>query len=342
MSEMKMDAFRRSLKTEAPERCYILYGQERYLREHCLKELRTAVLGAEDDPFNLRRYEGKDLDISELTEAVESYPSFAERSMVEVWDFDIFQCAEDRAKQLIALLKDLPDYCCLAFVYDTIEYKQDKREKSLCEAVRSAAVSVEFPVQGQSELVRWVMRHFKAMHKEIDREDAAYLIFLCGSMMEGLLNEIGKIAVYASGERISKADIDAVAVPVVEAEAFKLADALSGKRYNEAAELMHKLFQLNTEPIVINAMIGSQLRRLYAALLVKQQSGGVQELMEVLGTGSEYMCRQYLRICSGFSREWYRNGIRRSAETDYRLKSGGGEPADLLRSMFLFLAASEA
>lgn len=341
MGELKLEAFRKSLKEGMPERCYILYGQERYLREHYARELRKAVLGSDDDPFNLRQYEGKNLDLTELSEAVDAYPSFAERTMIEVRDYDLFQGAEEERKQLISILNELPEYCCLVFLYDTLEYKADKRKKNLYEAIRSCAVSVEFPVQGQSELVRWVIRRFAAQKKEITRDDAAYLIFLCGSLMEGLINEIGKIAVYAKDSRITREDIDAAAVPVVEAQTFRLTDALASKRYEEAAELMHKLFQLNTEPIAVNAMIGSQLRRLYAAHLAKGAGMGLHELMEITGS-SEYACRQYLRICSGFSSAWYRNGLRRCAEADLRLKTGAGDPNDVMISLFLQLAGEHS
>ena len=284
MGELKLDAFRKSLKEGIPERCYILFGQERYLREHYARELRRTVLGSDDDPFNLRQYEGKNLDLTELSEAVDAYPSFAERTMIEVRDYDLFQAPEEERKQLVSILQELPEYCCLVFLYDTLEYKADKRKKNLYEAIRNHAVSVEFPVQGQGELTRWVIRHFEAQKKEISREDASYLIFLCGSLMEGLINEIGKISVYAKNNIITREDIDAVAVPVVEAQTFRFTDALASKRYEEAAELLHKLSQLNTEPIAINAMIGSQLRKLYTANLIKAKGQGLAERVEILGT----------------------------------------------------------
>lgn len=337
MGEIKLDVFRKNLKEGQLERCYILYGQERYLREHYALELRKAVLGSDDDPFNLRQYEGKELELTELSEAVDAYPSFAERTLIEVRDYDLFQGTEEERKQLIAILKELPEYCCLVFLFDTLEYKADKRKKNLYDTIQSCTVSVEFPVQKQGELIKWVMRHFAAQKKEISREDAAYLIFLCGSLMEGLVNEIGKIAVYAKNSLITREDIDAAAVPVLEAEAFKMADALASKQYDKAAELMHKLFQLNTEPVAMNAMIGAQFRRLFAARIVKDSGKGLEELMELLGS-SEHACRQYLRVCGGFSPDWYRKSLRLCAETDFRLKTGGGDPNDILRSLFVHLA----
>ena len=339
MSDIKMDALRKQLKSGQLARCYLLHGQERYLLDHYTRELRKAVLGAEDDPFNLRRLDGRSLDLQELEDAVDAYPSFAEKALVEVADYDIFAAGEAEQKRLKALLQELPDYCCLVFLYDALEFKQDKRKKQLCELLRDYVTTVECPVQGQGELTSWVQRHFRAMGKEISGDNAAYLIFLCGSLMDNLQNEIGKIAVFSKEKEVTKADIDAVAVPVVEAETFKLTDALSAKDYETAAELMYKLFQLNTEPIAINAMIGGQLRKLYAARLVKKAGGNASTLMELLGSSSDYMPRQYLRICSSFDEAWYREMIRRSAETDYRLKSSSADGEDLLRDLFTAMAA---
>ena len=339
MGELKLDALRRQLKSGELSRCYLFFGKESYLREHYCRELRKQILGAEDDPFNLHRFDGKDLDLQELADAVDAYPSFAERSMVEVRDYDIFQAGEENNKKLQAILQDLPDYCCLLFCYDTLEFKQDRRKKQLCEMLKNHVSLVEFPAQESGELVRWIQRHFTAREKEISTEDAKYLIFLCGSLMDGLNNEIGKIALYAKERTITRADIDAVATPIVEAEAFRLADALANRKYEAAAELMSKLFRLNTEPISINAMIASQLRKMYAALLVKRAGGSADTLKELLGAGSDYMPRQYLRICGAFSEAWYCRSLKLCAETDYQMKSSGADPNDLLLNLFLFLSA---
>ncbi len=339
MGEIKAEALRKQLKSAQLDRCYLLYGKEHYLQEHFGRELRKAVLGGEDDPFNLRQLDGKNLDLQALADAVDAYPSFAESALVEVRDYDFFQASEEESKRLFALLGDLPEYCCLVFLYDTVEFKPDKRKKKIWEQLTKLVTMVDFPLQGQSELIRWIQKHFAARDKEISTEDAAYLLFLCGSQMDNLTNEIGKAAVYAREKRVSREDIDAVAVPVVEAQTFKLTDALAGKDYDKAAELMYKLFQLNTEPIVINAMIGSQLRRLYAAFLVKKAGGNAAALTQLTGGTSDYASRQNLRICNSFPESWYLRMIRLSAETDLRMKSSQADPEDLLRSLFVTMAA---
>ena len=333
-----MDALRRQLKSGEPERCYLLYGRERYLLDHYSRELRRAVLGDEDDPFNLRRLEGKGLELQALADAVDAYPAFAERALVEVRDYDVLQLPDAEVKRLTELLRELPEYCCLVFIYDTLEFKADKLKAKKWEGLRSCASLVEFPQQGQNELARWVQRHFDSRGKRIGDDDAAYLVFLCGSEMDSLTNEIGKLAAYAKEKTVTRDEIDAVVVPAVEAQTFKLTDALSARDYERAAELMFKLFQLNTEPIAINAMIGSQLRKLHAALLVKRSGGNAGTLAELLGC-SDYAARQSFRICTSFKESWYLRMIRLSAETDWRMKSTPISPEDLLRSLFVTMAA---
>lgn len=342
MGELTMDALRRQLKDGRLSRCYILYGEESYLREYYLRELRRQVLGTEDNPFNLRQLDGKNLRLEELRDAVDAYPTFGARAMVEVRDADLFPAGDAAAQALISVLQDIPEEICLCFIFDAVEYKPDRRRKSLMKAINAAADIVAFPIQGQSELTKWIRRHFRARERDISEDDAAYLLFLCGSRMDDLANEIAKIAVYARERQVSRSDIDAVAVPVVEAEAFKLADAMAAREYEKAAELMYQLLELSAEPIYLNALIGAQFRKLYAARLVKDAGGSIAALKDVLNTTGDYMAKQYLRICGGFSEARCRKLIRLSAETDYSMKSSGADAADLLRSLFVHLAAPEA
>ena len=339
MAEMNVDALRRQLKKADLDRCYLFYGKESYLQEHYSRELRKAVLGADDDPFNLRQLDGKNLEIHALAEAVDAYPAFAEKTLIEVRDYDFFQGTEDEKKEMFALLSDLPEYCCLVFLCDTVEIGKDDKKKKAWKQLAKLVSLVEFPLQGQSELVRWIQRHFSARGKEITAEDASYLLFLCGSQMDNLTNEIGKVAAYARDRKVRREEIDAVVVPIAEAEVFKMTDAIAGKDYEQAAELMYKLQQLNTEPTAVNAAVGSQLRRLYAALLVKKAGGDAAALMQLVGGKSEYAARMNLRVCASFSEAWYLRMIRLSAETDLRMKSSTADQADLLRSLFVTMTA---
>ncbi|MBR5381334.1 MAG: hypothetical protein IK136_01800 [Oscillospiraceae bacterium] len=88
-------AFRRALAEDKIENAYVFYGEERYLLDHSLSELRKKLVTEGLEEFNHRRFEGRGLTISELSEAVDALPVFAERTLVEVRDFEFSRLSEE-------------------------------------------------------------------------------------------------------------------------------------------------------------------------------------------------------------------------------------------------------
>ena len=123
---------------------YIFYGEESYLREYYLGELRKKLVPAGFEEFNYHRLDGKDLAVQELTEMAEAMPMMAERTLIVVTDFDLFKLNEEQREKLIAFLDDIPPYCCVVFVYDTVEYKPNRTMKKLYKAVSDHVEAVEF------------------------------------------------------------------------------------------------------------------------------------------------------------------------------------------------------
>ena len=181
------DKFKKDLAAGTPGCAYIFYGEESYLREYYLDQLRKTLVPGGFEEFNYHRLEGKDLTVQTLVEAAEAMPMMAERTFIVVTDFDLFKLGEEQREKLIAFLEDLPPYCCVAFVYDTVEYKPNKTVKKLYKAVSEHVETVEFRAAENSDLVAWIARRFRAMGKSIDRQTAEYLIFTCGGLMTGLV-----------------------------------------------------------------------------------------------------------------------------------------------------------
>lgn len=101
---------------------YLFYGEESYLREYYLGQMRKQLVPAGFEEFNDHRLEGKDLSVQTLVETAEAMPMMAERTFVVVTDYDIFRLGEEQREKLIAFLEDIPPYCCVVFVYDTVDY----------------------------------------------------------------------------------------------------------------------------------------------------------------------------------------------------------------------------
>ena len=176
----KNEAYQK-LKTDLKEgnplgNAYLFYGEESYLREYYLGEIRKRLIPAGFEEFNYHALEGKDLTAQSLTEMAEAMPMMAERTLIVVTDWDIYKLSEDQRERFIALLEDLPEYCCIVFVYDTVAYKQNKTVKKLCKAMDAHVTPIEFKAQDTSDLTAWIARRFRALGKQIDRQTAEYNI----------------------------------------------------------------------------------------------------------------------------------------------------------------------
>nr|WP_297036960.1 signal recognition particle protein [uncultured Enorma sp.] len=115
----------------------------------------------------------------------------AERTLVRVDDVDLFKQPEGAREQYAAILSDIPDYCCVLFVYDTVEFKINGTMKKLAAAVKEHAQILSFGKQSERDLCSWITRHFRAHGKSVTDELCQYLIFRTDGLMTTLGGEIG-------------------------------------------------------------------------------------------------------------------------------------------------------
>ena len=299
------DRFSASLKAGEVGRLYIFHGEERYLLEHSLHELRRRLCPGGLDGFNYKRFDGKDLTVTALDEAIEASPVFADRTFIEIHDYDVFKGKkgaessddgsqtpakkkktapdkdDDKAK-LAGILSNLPDYVCVAFLYDTLTYKPDGRLKIDKEILQNAEV-VAFNTQEQSRLTKWITRHFEAAGKHISRADTEYLALITDGYMATLIGEIAKITAYSDSETVTRSDIDAVVTPVLSAIAYKLTDAIIARKYKTALSILDELYQMREPAHKILFSISLKMRQLLAARVCIDNKLSKKDFMEMCG-----------------------------------------------------------
>ncbi len=335
-----LEKLKADLSAGTPGGAYVFYGPEAYLRDYYLKQLREKLVPEAFSTFNYHRVEGKDLSVQTLTEIAEALPMMAERTMIVVVDWDLFRLPEDQRRGLIALLEDLPEWCCLVFLYDTMAYQPNRTMKKLCKALSEHAQEVEFQAQDHSDLTAWIVRRFRALGKEIGRTEAEHLIFTCGDLMAGLIPEIEKLAAYAKGGAVTMRDIEDIADPVLSTEVFRLSDAVLKGDANQAANLLGNLLKMQTEPIMILAALGSQLRRIYTARIALDTGRDRLWLKDLWGMRSDYPAKLLLSAARRADRDWCAESVRRCEALDRRMKSEPGlDPQGELKLLLVQLEA---
>lgn len=329
----------RELKEKGPDRLYLLWGAEDYLRESYFGEIKKLCLNAGETDFNYHRLTGAPLDLQKLSESVDAVPFMGERTLIEVRDFEINSVKDDNTERLKNIASDIPDYATVVFILPT-GYEPDGRLATI-KMLKKLGNAVEFTTQSQGLLINWITRRFAAEGKTIGRAECEKLIFTSGELMTRLIPEIEKISGYTKSETVTMVDIDKLAQRIPEASVFEMTDRLSERDYNKAAALLAELLQSGEHPIKILAMIGFQMRRLYTARVALDERLGREFVMESSGIGYTFLADKLLKSAAGFSTTQLKRAVELCAESDYRMKSSSQDDEDILKELLLRIAVGE-
>ncbi len=325
------------LRGKKPGRLYIFYGEERFLLNHYLGQMKKLLLDDLTESFNFHRLNAETFDVQAFGDSVENLPMMAEYTMVQVDEIDLFKLPEGDRNRMGQILSDIPPWCTVVFTYETSPWKPDKRLKKLWEALEQNAVIVEFCKQGQRELVSWVSRHFAARQKRISNDLCAYLIDITDGTMTSLAGEIEKIAAYSGSDAIVKSDIDAVTEPVLDAVVFQMTDLLGEGNYPQALEKLRQLLKMQQEPLAILGAVGGQFRKISTARTLLDGGKGAPDLMKLCGI-PDYPARKIMASARRFPASFCETAAKLVLETDYRMKTSFDDPQRLLELLILQLA----
>ena len=328
---------KRELKSKELGRLYFFHGEEGFLLQHYLGQMKKLLLDPLTESFNYHRLNNETFDIRGFADAVENLPMMAEHTFVQVDDIDPFKMNEADRVKMTEIFSDIPDYCTVVFTYVTVPWKPDKRLKKLWEAISGSGSIVEFTKQDQRDLVAWVSRHFAAHKKRISTDLCVYLIDITGGTMTALSGEIEKICAYSGAEEIKKTDIDAVTEPVMDAVVFQMTDLLSGGRYDQALLKLQQLLKMQQEPLAILGAVGNHFRRIASARTLMDHGRNASDLQKLCGL-PDYAARKTMDAARRFRPEFCREAARLVLETDYQMKTSFDEQERLLEILILRLA----
>ena len=161
--------------------------------------------------------------------------------------------------------------------------------------------------------------------------------------MSRLIPEIEKIAAYAKGDKVTQNDVEAVANHIPEAVVFEMTELIAHKKNNSALSVLSELLSdKNNEPIMMLAVLGKQMRQLYAARLALDKNLGTKYVMETCTIKYDYIASKLISAARGFTLPQLKRAVELCCETDYRMKSSGVDERELLKEVVLRIAAGES
>ena len=326
------------LRKDGAGRLYLIWGAEDYLSEQLFSEIKKLCLGDNDDDFSYRKLSERDFSAVSLSEAIDSVPFLSDKTLVEVRNVDLNRVQD--SDSVLKAITDIPDYCTVVFINDPT-FEPDKRLK-LIKTILKDGEEIHTTAQSGNALINWIVRRFGAGGKRIELSAAQRLITVSGDLMNRLIPEIDKLIAYTKGDTVTVSDVNSVAHHIPDAVVFDMTERIALGDYNAAITLLGELLSdKNNEPIALLAALGNQMRRLYVARVAIDSGKGADYLMRVCAIKHDFIAGKLMASARKLTTAQTARAVELCTETDYRMKSSGEEPAQLLKECVLRIAAGE-
>ena len=312
-----------AIQSDSIDSVYVIYGAELFLQTHLLKSLQNKLIDSRSQAmdYHLLDADGKPgaLDFPALQDELRTPVFFSSRRMLILRNSRLFtvdgQSQHEQALELIHLAQNLGDVC-LVFQ----EEKIDRRYKKIVSAVESSGRFVEINQQSEESLRQWLSAYLQRYRIRITREASESLILRTQARMDVLMDELKKLKLYCQGSGTQEVDIqiiEGLCAPDLAGDIFRLTDALSENRSDEAWFIFENL-KHKREPLPrILVMIARHYKQLIVA----------HELRDAETIRKQLKCYPFVaRKLQGQVRRYTRDRLLRyyeaCAETDWAIKSG--------------------
>lgn len=309
---------------------YIFAGEEDYLKKYYLSEIVNICCPDEAfSLFNRVTFDGADIDLGEIAEAVKAPPMMSDSKLIE-WKYpDIDKMKESDKKALISIAESLSEYPYITLVlfsdidgFDPGTVKRPSKNAKLFSKVFNL---VNFEKSTDAQLISWLKRHFDAEGIQTDADTLSALIFRSGHSMSILSSEVKKLSAYAKANTlpaITKKEVDFVASATLECDAFALSGAITDKNREKAFLALSDMAMRRIDAGAVLATLARSFGELVTVALLLEEGKDAKDIEGILGWN------QYkIKICINSAKKWglakLSAATARLRELDAESKSGG-------------------
>lgn len=268
---MLLNDFKARLKSGGIGGWYIFAGEEEYLKSHYRAELKSAAVTDEAFAlFNHTVFDGADMEIAALSEAIKSPPMMSDYKLIE-WRFaDLDKMKASELLALEKLFSEKNDYPYAIFsitaLADGFDTGTPKKPSKLYNRLSEGFDILVFDKSTDAQLLAWLKRHFDAEAVAVTPDVLNALLFRVGHSMQMLKSELTKLCAYAKANgkaSIDVSDVNEITSSTIECDTFALSNAIIEKNTEKAFLALADMKQQRLEP---QAVLG-QLSKTYSELM---------------------------------------------------------------------------
>jgi DNA polymerase-3 subunit delta len=258
---------------------YILYGEDAFGRDEAVVTLKERMRSLPAGEHNLTEL-GPETTVAALRQAADVVPFLADRRMVFVRGLLARLAGRGAARRgrqparkatsdnspdeyqlLLDYLPDVPQTTSLVLVEDG----RLNPEPLVAVIPRGRAAVREYP--RVLDVPGWVRSRAKLIGVDLDEAAVRELAMLGGSDLRRLDSEVRKLADYAAGRSVTRADVREMVVGR-EVQTWALLDGLAERRADKALRALRALFSQGESP---EALLGRDIAPHYRRLMVARE-----------------------------------------------------------------------
>lgn len=331
---MTVDDLEKELKTEKLNNLYLLYGEEEYLLQCCVKKIKK-IFGELVNGINYIQIDEK--NVSNLISDIET-PAFGySKKLIIIKDSGLFKKetkkkkSEEKAlgktvktltlqEKIATYIKENVDIINETVVLLFIEKEVAANE--LQKTIQNLGQVCNFEKLKPMQIGKRIKAICNSYKVNIDERTMGYFIDTCGTSMINLINEIRKLIEYVGANgTIHIEDIDKLSIKELDSIIFDLTDNLGQKNIKEALRILKELIY-NKEPIQkILITLYNHLKKIYMTILADEYSVNIAEALN-LKPNQMFLISKYRRQAAYFKREELRKILQEFIDLDYKSKQG--------------------
>lgn len=338
MAEIGEQQLRKQIKENSFENAYLIYGEESYLKEYYVSQMREKIVDKTFESFNYHFFDGKDISLDEILKDAQMLPMMSEYNLVIARDYPVDKTQSD-IKLLEEYLSDCPDTTVFILWYDSLEPDvKSAKFKKLIKAFDSAGAVVNMQKRSESDVARLLVSGAKKRGAVIDIDNAKYLISVSGNDMKNLLNELDKLSYFVKGGEITKDIIDNMATKCLQARIYDLSKFVVSGNSDKASEVLDTLFAMKEEPVIILSAISSVYVDMYRVKCAKTAGFTYDDVAKHYNyRGREFALRNASRDCANLSEKQLTSSLDAITNTDIKIKSTAVDKKLLIEELIIKL-----
>jgi DNA polymerase-3 subunit delta len=295
---------------------YLVVGEERFLRDQVVAEVRAAALGSGVPAFNEDKFQAGEVDVDRVIGAARTVPMMAPRRFVLVRGLERWDSARDRGKRdesdkdadeesssasspldrLAAYAAEPIDSTCVVLVAEKI----DGRRKLMALAKRAGfLVSCEALPAGA--LVDWIEARVHAKGHAMDRDVAEVLAAIAGPELAYVNDAIERLSLFAgTGGAIDEAAVAECVARVRTADTWALVDAVGKRDLGAGLRILADVYDPRDRGLPLLGALAWSIRQLAKYQAAIAQGASNDEAARRAGVFQPFRARELAQKTRGF------------------------------------------